>query len=214
MSLSSPSLTIDSAAESDNGNYTCIAINSLGITESLTISLTVLGESPIVSVNKENYTVNAGSSALLQCDIQSNMPYNHIYWERNINGTTTMLLPGMIGISGVTTEDPFLRIDEVDLSMAGEYSCYAVNKVGTGHSYPVVLIVTPTDNATDSPDYPDESNSDRISVILSVTLGVCFTVFIAIMIVCFRKQLLNKLGRRHKYSVEKIEIDRLSQKTT
>ncbi|CAC5384057.1 HMCN [Mytilus coruscus] len=163
ISLSSPSLTIDSVVKSDNGNYTCIAINFLGITQSMTSSLTVLGESPEVSVNKENYTVNTGSSALLQCDIQSNMPYHHIYWKRNINGTTTMLLPGMIGISGVTTEDPFLGIDEVDFSMAGEYSCYAVNKVGTGHSRPVVLIVTATDYATDSPDYPDESKPNRLS---------------------------------------------------
>lgn len=93
-----------------------------------------------MSVNLENYTVNAGSSVLLQCDIQSNMPYHHIYWERNINGTRTILLPGMIGISGVTLVDPFLGVDEVDLSMAGEYTCYAVNKVGTGHSRPIELI--------------------------------------------------------------------------
>lgn len=43
ISLSSPSLTIDSVVETDNGNYTCIAINSLGITQSMTSSLIVLG---------------------------------------------------------------------------------------------------------------------------------------------------------------------------
>lgn len=207
ISLSSPSLTIDSVVETDNGNYTCIAINSLGITQSMTSSLIVLGESPEVSVNLENFTVNAGSSALLQCDIKSAMPYHHIYWERNINGTRTILLPGMIGISGVTRDDPYLRIDEVDLSMAGEYTCYAVNKVGTGHSRPVELIVTPTESATDIPDYPDESQSQSLLVILSTTIGVCVAVCIVILVICFRKQLLNRLLHRNKQSFGNTRFD-------
>ncbi|CAC5384058.1 HMCN [Mytilus coruscus] len=180
ISLSSPSLTIDSVVESDNGNYTCVAINSLGITQSMTSSLTVLGASPEVSVNQENYTVNDGSSALLQCEIQSNIPYHHIYWEQNINGKTTILLPGMIGISGITLEDPYLRFDELHLQITLQTTLI----IQTSLNHRVYQVV-----------------------ILSTTIGVCVAVCIVILVICFRKQLLNKLLHRNEQSFGNTRFD-------
>lgn len=78
-------------------------------------------------------------SVQLMCSIHSNPQHNTVFWERNVNGTTTTILAGMIAIRGVTVDNPSLTLDYVTMEMAGEYICFATNEIGTSASEAIQL---------------------------------------------------------------------------
>lgn len=56
-----------------------------------------------------------------------------------MHGSTTIISSTSIGVKGVTVDNPSLIIPSTMESMSGEYTCFAVNYVGTGSSLPAQL---------------------------------------------------------------------------
>ncbi|VDI13642.1 Hypothetical predicted protein, partial [Mytilus galloprovincialis] len=155
--LKTPSLTILFATSADTGRYTCLAQNAAGIGQSQSTMLQILADIPKVIVLIDSYTTGVGYSVTLLCRISIAIPaVSKVYWQRYINNSTTVITYDSIGIDGVTVDNPSLTIFSAKESMSGEYTCFAINLVGTGSSLPLRLKVeagiTPSPISSDTED--------------------------------------------------------------
>ncbi|CAC5368999.1 HMCN [Mytilus coruscus] len=140
ITLNNPSLTIVFATSADTGRYTCFAQNAAGIGQSQSTMLEILADIPKVIVLSESYTTGISYSVTLLCRITIAIPaVSKVYWQRYINNSTTVITYDSIGIDGVTVDNPSLTIFSAKESMSGEYTCFAINLVGTGSSLPTRL---------------------------------------------------------------------------
>lgn len=95
---------------------------------------------PFVSIPYKTYEAVSGHSFTLKCTIgRANQPIVYVYWTRKIKNLTTILSSATIGIFNVTVENPSITFQSAELSMSGEYICFATNNIGTGKSAPVYL---------------------------------------------------------------------------
>ncbi|CAG2194105.1 unnamed protein product [Mytilus edulis] len=135
-SVSTPSLTITNLNSNDDGNYICLAANSIGTGQSIQGPLTVIGDVPVVTLRQLTYSTNIGNTITLACVVSANPAHTAVYWTRqNNNGNTETLNPASsTKYSGSTTQSASLTINNVDTSDEGNYICHATNAVGTGQS--------------------------------------------------------------------------------
>lgn len=95
---------------------------------------------PEVSVPSITHLTGTGYTVTLICKVTNAFPeVFRVYWQRYLHGSITVISSASIGIKGVTVESPSLIIPSAMESMTGEYTCFAVNSVGTGSSLPATL---------------------------------------------------------------------------
>ncbi|VDH97621.1 Hypothetical predicted protein [Mytilus galloprovincialis] len=140
--VSSPSLIIYNAEESDEGNYKCKVTNSVGTGISPTTNLEVVGNIPIVTVTTSAYIVDVNSSITLDCQVTANPTHTSVFWQKVTGGNTETIYIHGGKYNGSSISNPSLNISDVEFSDAGTYYCYARNSVGTGSSTQVVLAVS------------------------------------------------------------------------
>ncbi|OPL33462.1 hypothetical protein AM593_10437, partial [Mytilus galloprovincialis] len=140
-SLNNPSLTINFATPSDEGIYSCLAGNAVGVGQSQRTKLTVIAGLPIVSVNFNELEFRAGFSAIIHCGILSKLAIEKVYWQIDINNSTIVINKDstFMGIKGSTVHNPSLLIQKASVAMSGKYVCFATNAVGTGSSAAMTL---------------------------------------------------------------------------
>ncbi|CAG2214958.1 unnamed protein product [Mytilus edulis] len=141
ISPTSPSLIIMFPTKSDQGEYTCVAVNDFGKRGSLPTLLKVLGGLPVVSIGNPFHTAKFGESYTMNCQVNANPNHTEIYWQHNSNGLIRIIKADTRGVRGVSLDDPKLTIDSVTTSDVGNYTCFAENIVGTGNSRSVSLKV-------------------------------------------------------------------------
>lgn len=104
------------------------------------VILFIVAGRPVVDTPSITHITGIGYTVTLTCSIRNAFPaVSKVYWERSIRGAITRLSSVSIGIMGVTVDNPSLIIPSAMESMTGEYTCFAVNSVGTGSSFPATL---------------------------------------------------------------------------
>ncbi|OWF35465.1 Hemicentin-1 [Mizuhopecten yessoensis] len=141
-SLSTPSLTIATAALADQGIYKCKATNILGTGESANVYLNVVGSSPTVSVPVSSYTVDRGGNVVLACSIVASPAVTTVYWTRTVQGAVNHITAASPKYEGSSPTDPSLTINTLEPGDEGSYRCHATNSVSTGRSELTNLIVS------------------------------------------------------------------------
>ncbi|CAC5377793.1 unnamed protein product [Mytilus coruscus] len=140
-----PSLTVSNVALSDAGSYYCQATNGVVTANSNTITLTVLGSIPVVTVSQSTYSGTTGQSVTLQCSVSSpDSTLQSVSWIFN-NGASTNIITQFSNTakySGITTTTPSLTILNLASTDVGTYTCSATNTIGTGSSSATSLSVT------------------------------------------------------------------------
>ncbi|XP_071148708.1 hemicentin-1-like [Mytilus edulis] len=187
ITVENPSMTLFHATDSDSGYYKCFAVNEFGQGYSSSVRLAVIGGLPEVSVPSLTYLTGAGHTIAINCFVKNTSPeISKVYWKRYIHGSSTIISSASIGIKGVTVENPSLIIPSAMESMTGEYTCFAVNSVGTGSSLPAKVTVKtgfiPVVNSEDSNS--KTSNSDTVISITIAAIGAIAAVGSAICACC------------------------------
>jgi hypothetical protein len=115
---------------SDSGSqFSCLASNAFGTTNSLPATLTVLALPPVITLPPASQTVLVGGTATFGVTATGSTPLNY-YWMRN----STF-------ISGATNTT--YSTNDVQLSDSGsQFSCLVSNAFGTTNSLPATLTVT------------------------------------------------------------------------
>ncbi|XP_052080635.1 uncharacterized protein LOC127718601 [Mytilus californianus] len=140
---------------------------------SSSIKLNVIGGLPEVDVPSITHLTGIGYTITLTCSIKNAFPaISRVYWERYVHGSITRLSSASIGIMGVTVDNPSLIIPLAMESMTGEYTCLAVNSVGTGRSFPAKLTV----KAGVTPDTKSEDNEDYTDTVVKGIIGAVSAV--------------------------------------
>ncbi|CAG2218677.1 unnamed protein product [Mytilus edulis] len=164
--VSSPSLIIYNAEESDEGNYKCKVTNSVGTGISPTTNLEVVGNIPIVTVTTSAYIVDVNSSITLDCQVTVNPTHTSVFWQKVTGGNTETIYIHGGKYNGSSISNPSLNISDVEFSDAGTYYCYARNSVGTGSSTQVVLAVS-----GNTPSVSLSQNNMTVNYGNNVTIG-------------------------------------------
>ncbi|XP_060079143.1 hemicentin-1-like [Ylistrum balloti] len=140
--VTSPSLIIFNAAESDEGVYICLASNVVGTGQSTSTTLTVTGTPPVVTIAQTSYTITVGTTVTLGCTVASDPAHTSVSWQRVINGQTEAVTIDGTNFGGSTLNSPSLIVYNANEADEGNYICFATNTVGTGQSLPTALVVT------------------------------------------------------------------------
>ncbi|XP_076087724.1 cell adhesion molecule CEACAM2-like [Mytilus galloprovincialis] len=135
--ISLPSLTINPVSQDDAGQYTCFAVNLVGIGKSQPTTLTVLGDIPYIHLEPGPFNASHGSNITLKCNITSVPTHFNVYWESVSNGVTTTWHQGETYGQSVA----LLDLDNASSSDSGQYICFAENVLGTGKSKPVNVTI-------------------------------------------------------------------------
>ncbi|VDI64014.1 hemicentin [Mytilus galloprovincialis] len=168
--VSSPSLIIYNAEESDEGNYKCKVTNSVGTGISTTTNLDVVGNIPIVTVPTSAYTVNVDGSITLACQVTADPTHTQVYWQKVTGGNTQTITINGGKYTGSSVTVPALTISNAQFADAGTYYCFARNSVGTGSSTQVVLAVsgnTPSVSLTQNAMTVNYGNNVTIGCVVS-----------------------------------------------
>ncbi|XP_069133868.1 hemicentin-1-like isoform X9 [Argopecten irradians] len=141
-SVTTPSLTISSAALTDQGTYNCKATNSLGTGTSPPVYVSVVGSSPTVSVPVSAFSVDRGGQVVLLCNVIANPAATSVYWTRTVSGATNQITAAAPKYEGSSPTNPSLTINNLIDQDQGSYRCHATNSVGTGQSELTNLVVS------------------------------------------------------------------------
>ena len=87
-------------------------------------------------------SVKVGNPVTITCTVVATPSATTIVWRRNINNQATTLDITIGRYSGGTISNPSLTINSVVQEDQGQYTCQAINSVGTGSSNQVYLTVT------------------------------------------------------------------------
>ncbi|XP_069133871.1 basement membrane-specific heparan sulfate proteoglycan core protein-like [Argopecten irradians] len=140
-SVTTPSLTISSAALTDQGTYNCKATNSLGTGTSPPAYVSVVGSSPIVSVPISAFSVDRGGQVVLPCNVVADPSATSVYWTSTVSDATNQITAAAPKYEGSSPTNPSLTIKNLVDQDQGSYRCHATNSVGTGQSELTNLVV-------------------------------------------------------------------------
>ncbi|CAC5410866.1 HMCN [Mytilus coruscus] len=139
--VETPSLTIEYPAKSDAGVYWCYAINAVGHASSLSSSLIVIGDIPLLSIATHLYTANYGYEHTIECFVNATPKHTEVFWKHNASGFVRTINEETSGVRGASVDVPSLTINTVTTSDIGIYTCMAKNPVGIGSSQQIELSV-------------------------------------------------------------------------
>ncbi|KAM9324527.1 hemicentin-1 [Gastrophryne carolinensis] len=126
---------IANVSSQDEGYYTCFVSSSAGTGQDQTFL--DVNEPPPVIKALANITISPGKSAVLTCDIKSNVGYNVTWLRNNIDLRHT-------AISGIhLMSNNSLNIKSVNISDEGEYVCSATNEGGTSKASVILTVQDP-----------------------------------------------------------------------
>ena len=153
-----PSLTLTNVQPFNRGDYSVIVSNTVGVTVSPEARLTVLLK-PGVSVVPSNQVAYLGAQAGFTASFADTVPFDY-YWRGTEPFTYQWRHEGT-NISGAT--NAILRIGELAMSDAGDYSVVVNNPAGSVTSSVVSLTVSRTVEQVQAlrSRGPDIGNQDR-----------------------------------------------------
>ncbi|CAC5391231.1 unnamed protein product [Mytilus coruscus] len=199
ITVANPSLILLHATDSDKGFYKCSAVNEFGRDSSSSIELNVVGGRPEVDVPSLTHLTGICYSITLTCSIRNAFPaVSKVYWERSIRGTITRLSSVSIGIMGVTVDNPSLIIPSAMESMTGEYTCFAVNSVGTGSSFPATLTVKAEVTSENDSDDQDDEEDNTDTLVNGIIAGVSALAGIGSVVVGYWAYTHSKMSETQK----------------
>ncbi|CAG2194109.1 HMCN [Mytilus edulis] len=144
--VQSPSLTIISTTEADQGNYVCSATNSAGTGSSSQTFLNVVGNLPTVSIPRSTYSGNVSSQITIPCTVSAKPTETNIYWTVAVgnNAEQTISMTNTQKYQGSSVNSPSLIILNIPTVTVGQ-PIYLVNY---GQSVQLVCSVTSTPTHT------------------------------------------------------------------
>ncbi|XP_071172629.1 cell adhesion molecule DSCAML1-like isoform X2 [Mytilus edulis] len=177
-----------------SANYSCVAVNAVGQGQSSIITLTVLGGVPKVKRQKLKYKTGKGYSVTINCVVKSeHLKILDVSWlvHNPRTNKTNEIHNGEVGIDGVSPENPSLIIDEVSVSMEGEYTCCAINKAGDACGLPSDLIDK------------DDSSVDKTGKIVGIISSIITSIGVLVGAFYKREKLKECLrGKKTSKTVE------------
>jgi len=153
------SLTLTNVQAGDEGDYTCVATNSVSVATSTTANLTISAtpipnRAPVFSLHPGSTTLTAGGTLNLTVAV-SGTPTPTLQWLRNGSPLT--------GKTGST-----LTVSNVQSADAGSYTCVATNSVATVTSNAATVTIS-----------SEVASSSRISnVSVRTTLAAAQTLIV------------------------------------
>ncbi|XP_025101325.1 hemicentin-1-like isoform X2 [Pomacea canaliculata] len=142
--VTSPSLTLNSLGAEDVGNYSCVADNSVGSTESASVLLSV-HYSPIFTVPLTEVGGVEGQAVTLSVSIKANPEVTTLRWYRFDAASSVWSQIDVVSTSkysGGTTSRPSLTISTLDSGDWGDYQAEASNVINTRRSLTIRVAVS------------------------------------------------------------------------
>lgn len=96
---------------------------------------------PIVAVESDELKVLYGEEVKITCNIIADPGVEIVYWKKEADGRTIIINHGAVGTQGVTPFNPSLILQSTTKADSGEYTCFAINDIGTGQSGSTLLNV-------------------------------------------------------------------------
>ncbi|XP_072039098.1 scavenger receptor cysteine-rich domain-containing protein DMBT1-like [Amphiura filiformis] len=129
---SNGTLLIENVTIADEGSYTCVAENPLGI-DHATVSLTV-NEPPVFTETPQNATSEEGAEVTLKCQA-TGKPKPSILWKKDGDD-----LPHVANNKYILHETGYLTITNMERADMGIYACIAFNPVQPLTAFTTVLV--------------------------------------------------------------------------
>lgn len=134
-------LRIHSIQKKDEGRYTCIASNVVGMAEK-NFDLEILVPPKIYGSKREQLKVYINRPVILECLVEANPPAD-IKWFKGIHELNSELSGG--AFMRLTDGGHRLQITQSLPKDSGEYTCIAINSVGQAEKYfELTVLVPPT----------------------------------------------------------------------
>ncbi|XP_048778626.2 hemicentin-1-like isoform X2 [Ostrea edulis] len=148
--IESPNLIIRNLDVHDNGNYSCLATNAAGTSESDVAVLTVTGSQPTPNIPLGSYSVLIGNNIQIPCSVSADPAVTSVEWTftSSSGGTTTISQSTTKYTLASAMSAPNLTINSAALTDAGTYTCLASNIVGTGSDSATLTITGIIPNVT------------------------------------------------------------------
>lgn len=103
---------------------------------------TVFSGIPNVTIPSLEYNIGYGQHMILECIIVSTPNCTDVYWQHIYNDTVKNITSSSPNVYyGATVAVPSLYIRRVTTAESGQYTCFAVNSLGTGESQPTTVTV-------------------------------------------------------------------------
>ncbi|CAK9794813.1 Protein borderless [Anthophora quadrimaculata] len=128
-------LTINSAAMGDLGEYTCVVTGETGDQQSASAFLNVQYKAKVIYAPREVYLAY-GKPALLDCHFRANPPLTNLRWEKD------GFLFDPYNVQGVFyRRNGSLYFSKVDETHSGSYTCTPYNDLGTEGPSPSITVI-------------------------------------------------------------------------
>ncbi|KAK1126308.1 hypothetical protein K0M31_004935 [Melipona bicolor] len=128
-------LTINSPAMGDLGEYTCVVTGETGDQQSASAFLNVQYKAKVIYAPREVY-LPYGKPALLDCHFRANPPLTNLRWEKD------GFLFDPYNVQGVFyRRNGSLYFSKVDETHSGSYTCTPYNELGTEGPSPSITVI-------------------------------------------------------------------------
>ena len=128
-------LTLNSAAMGDLGEYSCVVTGENGDQQSASAFLNVQYKAKVIYAPREVY-LPYGKPALLDCHFRANPPLTNLRWEKD------GFLFDPYNVQGVFyRRNGSLYFSKVDETHSGSYTCTPYNVLGTEGPSPAITVV-------------------------------------------------------------------------
>ncbi|XP_043801712.1 protein borderless isoform X2 [Apis laboriosa] len=128
-------LTINSAAMGDLGEYSCVVTGETGDQQSASAFLNVQYKAKVIYAPREVY-LPYGKPALLDCHFRANPPLTNLRWEKD------GFLFDPYNVQGVFyRRNGSLYFSKVDETHSGSYTCTPYNELGTEGPSPSITVI-------------------------------------------------------------------------
>lgn len=114
------------------------------ITEEMLIILLIfnfllLTDAPKLTSTSSPITTVTGNSIILTCNVDANPSITDFYWRKSGSNISSSSHPEKY--SGGTSTNTNLTIINTSKTDTGNYTCVAINSIGTSSSQPVTVVV-------------------------------------------------------------------------